>query len=684
MERATEGLLRMTGSAPKKKMDSALDQSGDEIKLVTYVDNKIEEIRASGPRTANEAIWFTNIAYLIGYDSVYFDSTRRTFRPIPGTSTLDRSRIHVNKILPNFQIRQARLCKNPPRYDVRPNSSDQDDKDAAQLSLKIINDVWDKERINQKRIELMAWMQQCGHAYVKVLWDDTKGKMITDPETGENIYEGEIGIEVMSAFEVFPDPLAKTDDDAQFLIEAHVRPIQYFRQKYPEKGHLVKEESTYLSSLQNLQKVNNSTNMGPSGSGSTSVPHSAIEKCLYEKPSRKYPKGRMVVVANGVLLIDKELPCGQIPIVKFDDVIVAGKYYSESILTHARPLQDQYNKLITRRSKWVNQLLAGKYIAARDAGLGKEALNDDTEVVEYDTVPNAAPPQAMSVPMIPQYAYQEEDRLERLLSELFGIGEVDKSQLPSASIPAIGMQLLVEQTDTRIGITTEHNEYSYAKVGSLILDYAEKYYTTERTMKEAGFSGEYLVHKVTGEAIKGNKDVIVIRGSTLPGSKVLKRQEILNLYSQGILGDPADPSLREKVLSQLEYGDLAESWKDISLDKAQIKKSIEDIKRGKQPEVHEMDNHKLHITQKNQFRKSDAFDRLAPEQQFMFEHDVEEHIQWLTKLTNPELYEDPTAGMMPPDPGMAPPDQEMGAPMPTQEETGAPMPPDQLPPTGGL
>jgi hypothetical protein len=677
LERATEGLLRTVGASPKKKTESVNDQSGDEIKLVTYVDNKIEEIRASGPRTANEAIWFTNIAYIMGYDSVYFDASRRTFRPIPGTSALDRSRIHVNKILPNFQIRQARLCKNPPRYDVRPNSSDQDDKDAAQLSLKIINDVWDKELINQKRIELMAWMQQCGHAYIKVLWDDSKGELVTDPMSNDSEYEGEIGIEVMSAFEVFVDPLARTLQEAQYVIEAHVRPIQYFRMRYPEKGNLVKVEDTYLSSLQNLQKINNSTNLGPSGSSSVSVQNSAIEKCLYEKPSKKYPKGRMVVVANGVLLEDKELPCGKIPIVKFDDVIVAGKYYSESIITHARPIQDQYNKLITRRAKWTNQLLAGKYIAARDAGLGKESITDDTEVVEYDVVPGSAPPQAMQVPMIPQYAYMEEDRLERLLSELFGIGEVDKSQLPSASIPAIGMQLLVEQTDTRIGITTEHNEYSWAKVGSLILDYAEKYYTTERTLKEAGVSGEYLVHKVTGDGIKGNKDVIVIRGSTLPGSKVLKRQEILNLYSQGILGDPADPSLREKVLSQLEYGDLAETWKDISLDKAQIKKSIEMLKQNIQPDVHEMDNHRLHITTKNQFRKTDSFDRFTPEQKFMFEHDVEEHIQWLTKLMNPDLYEDPALPQ--PDPNL-PPEQQLTAP----GGPASPIPPLQEPPTGGL
>lgn len=639
--KATDGLLSGLGIQPKKKnLETEHDQEQPEIEVVAYVNKRLEERRSQGPRSSNEAIWFTNIAYLMGYDSVYFDSNRRTFRPLPGTSVLDRSRIHVNKILPNFQIRQARLCKNQPRYDVRPNSSDQDDKDAATLALKIINDVWDKERVNQKRIELMAWMQQCGHAYVKVFWDTSKGKKIQDPETGEFTHEGEIGISVVSAFQVYPDPIAKTDDDCCDMLEVNIRPLSYFRDRYPEKGHLVKEEDVYISSLQNLQKINTSTNLGPSGSSATETKNSAIEKVLYEKPSQKYPNGRMIITANGILLEDKELPVGRIPLVKFDDIIIAGKYYSESVITHARPIQDQYNKLITRRSKWTNQLLAGKYLSPKDANIAKESLNDDIEVVEYNPTPSGAAPQAMQIPQIPQYAYAEEDRLERLISELFGIGEVDKSQLPSASIPAIGMQLLVEQTDTRIGITTEHNEYSWAKVGSLALDYAEKFYTSERVLKEVGAGGEYLVSKVNGQMIKGNKDVTVIRGSTLPGSKVLKRQEILNLYQGGILGDPNDPALREKVLSQLEYGDLAESWKDISLDKAQIKRDLEMIKMGQMPDAHEMDNNKLHVQMKNQFRKSEQYSKLTDQQKFMLESDIEERIQLITKLLNPQLFDE--------------------------------------------
>ena len=60
----------------------------------------------------------------------------------------------------------------------------------------------------------------------------------------------------------------------------------------------------------------------------------------------------------------------------------------------------------------------------------------------------------------------------------------------------------------------------------------------------------YLVKDFTGDDLKDNFDVIVVRGSTIPNSKILHRQEILNAYSQGILGDLKDPRLREKEIGR--------------------------------------------------------------------------------------------------------------------------------------
>lgn len=629
-------------SPPKldTEMQSANDQPDEDIKLAGFVKQKVEDCRQQATRVSSEGIWLTNICYLLGYDSVYYDPTLRQFRPISGsTSYLKRNRLRSNLLLPACQNRLARMLKNPPRYEVRPNSLDEEDKEAAELGTEVIGMIWDKQAINRKRIDLGMWLQQCGHAYFKVSFDDQLGDAVYDPMTNECMgYEGEIRIDVASALECFPDPLAKTFDEVGHFTQAKVRKLDYFREHYPERGKLVKEEGAWLLSAQYEMRINTLNSVGPQSSGTVEqMKNAAIELSYYEKRSKKYPNGRHVVVANGVVLKNDELPCGEIPFAKFDDVIVGGKYYSESLITHGRPLQDQYNKIISKRAEWTNKLLAGKYIAAKGHGLAESSINDTTEVVQYDPVPNAQEPHAMSIPTMPSYAYTEGDMVKKDLYEIFGLSEVSRGQLPSASIPAQGIQILLEQDETRIGIEVEQHEYSYARLGQLILKFASKYYVMDRKLKTKGKNLSYQIKTFNGGMLNDNFDVTVIRGSTIPNNKVLKRQEVINLFTQGLLGNPQDPAVRENVLGMLEYGEVGKAWEDYHLDMTQIKKSIQQIEMGTQPYVDKKDNHVMHIQEKNRYRKSDKFELLTQDQQDMLEADIDAHAHEGAMLANPQL-----------------------------------------------
>ena len=367
------------------------DQPQDEIDLIAHVKNKIQDVRTSGSRVAQEGIWMTNYAYLMGYDSVYYDTAARQFRATGmGTRTINRNRLFVNKVLPTCQRRQARLCKNPPKWEVRPDNSTEQAKDQARFEKNLLEYYIDKEKVLQKRQDMMMGLMQCGHYYMGVSWNDEKGEFLTKKKSIENAlsneaqadlqqeaeveleyeYEGDVEVEIISPFEIFVDPLATNLEEARWAIRAKVRKIDYFRERYPERGMLVKEEGAWLLSAQYEMRIQSMTGQGPAQTGiENQMKHAAIEMIYWERPSKKYPKGRQVICANGVLLEDKELPCGEIPIVKFDDVPITGKYYSEAIVTHLRPIQDQYNRLITKRAEWTNRLLAGKYFAARGSEL---------------------------------------------------------------------------------------------------------------------------------------------------------------------------------------------------------------------------------------------------------------------------------------------------------------------------
>lgn len=643
--------LNAWASGDDIEVRSVEDQSEEDKALVSFVDQELENRRSSSARIAMEAIALTNTAYLCGFDSVYFDGTARQFKPTPSPSQLiAKNRVHVNRILPTVQNRLAKLMKNEPRWEIPPNSGDESDKDAARLGEQILIQLWDQLKINTKRAQLIMWLQQAGSSYLKVCWDPTLGDKRVIPEDVPDeegnvtriyklVAQGDIRVDVASFFEVFPDPLAMSWSECKSIIQAKTRPLSYFKDHYPERGHMVKEEDCWINSLQYEARINAlNTQSGSSGMSTNQLKDSAIERVYYEWPSNKHPQGRYVCTANGVMLKDGILPIDELPWVKFDDIIIGGKFTGEAIITHLRPLQDQLNRGKTMRAAFLNRLLTGKYAVPRGANLAREALNDQSgEVLEYDTVPNAAAggqPQVLDIPSIPQYAYEDEEILKSDINDTAGINEASRGQIPSAQIPAIGMQLLVEQDDTRIGVMTESHEHSYADLGRIILKFVAKYYETPRLLKIAGDDLSYTVKEFRGEDLNGNFDVKVKRGSIAPGSKTLKRQEILNLHQGGYFGNPTDPLVIQNVLSMLEYGQEYQAWKSHSLRKRQINRGIDMIeKENMKPPVSEFDDHALWMQELNDYRMSDKFLSLMPDQQGIVLELMNEHANMLTEMT---------------------------------------------------
>lgn len=634
---------RMSGGG----LDQSVEQSPDEIKLVSYIKEKIEECKTSTARTQNEAEWMTNTAYLVGYDGVTYDSQTKQFKNI-GLSHKNarKERIKVNKILPTVQNRTARLCKVPPKYEIRPESNSEDDKEAARKGLHVIDYIWDKQKVDEKRISLVDWLQRCGHSYMFVSWDDELGEaMIAEnPETGKEevvAFEGDIRVDVASAFEVYVDPLAKSIDDAQWVVRAKVRKLNYFRDRYGERGAQVKEEQAWLLSTQYEMRINSLSNTNAGGASSGQMKDAAIEIVYYEKRSKKHPNGRMVICANEILLEDKDLPIGEIPVSKFDDILVGGKFTGEAVVTHLRPVQDYFNENVRKRNQFLRNHLAGKFLSPRGAGLHAEALNNESgEVIEYDPVVNASEPHQLQQPVIPEYAFREEQACNQWINDISGINEISRGTLPSASIPALGMQILQEADETRMGIMLEQHQHAYANVARFILKFADKFYVIPRKIKLEGDGMGYNFLEFEAGDLNKNYDVCVVSGSMTPRSKALKRQEISNALTIGAF-NIADPKVREVVIDALEFGNTDELFKDHAITMAQIKNDMEMIKQGQIPQVNELDNHQLHLLEKNYQRiQNQITPFLSDMSMLILNHNIEAHLQCVMNLANPGMSTD--------------------------------------------
>lgn len=673
-----------------------VDKIKEEQELCSWIKSKVEEIRSGASRIAHEGIWMQNMASVLGFQNLFWNVNSRSFQPINRAGgAMRRNRITVNKMLPYLQNRLAKLTKNPPKYEVRPEDSTQEAKDNARFKMDILQAKWEDLDINNSRQDLVMMSEEMGHSYMGVFWDDTKGQFVIDPETNEEMFEGDMRVDVISPLEMFPDPLATCFEECKYWIRAKVRPLTYFKDQYPN-GDQVKEEEVWLLSAQMQARINAMNTRGPAASGQMQgFKNSALELAYFERPCKKYPKGRMIVTANKILLKNEELPTGKIPFAKFDCVKVGGKYYSESLVTHARPVLDQYNQVIRRRADWTNKLLTGKFIYAKGSEIQREAMTDEQgEMIQYTPVTNAiggGEPKAVDIPTIPSYAYKEEESLDGIMAEIFGIGEVSRGTLPSASVPALGMQMLIEADDARLAPQIANHESSFATIGNLILDYVQQYYKTPRKMKFLG-KNKYTIKNVSGDQLEGSNDVIVVRGSMIPGSKALKRQDIANALEMGLYGDIQDPTVRQEVIDQMEYGDMDTLFIDASLEEARATKYVEQIKAGQMPDVDEADPFKVILKELKRFRLSDEYEQLPDNVKEIFLAVREECMNnfgqqsgMLPPQLSPEEEQAATQqGLANVPPDMGPPPGPVGSDqIPIQNAPIAPPIPQQAPPQGG-
>lgn len=92
-----------------------------------------------------------------------------------------------------------------------------------------------RERIGLDEIAARAtlWSEVCGSAFYKILWDENGGRQVAVDENGAPVYEGEISVEAVPPFEIFPDSLGAEDlGGVRSLIHARAVPVSAIAEKF--------------------------------------------------------------------------------------------------------------------------------------------------------------------------------------------------------------------------------------------------------------------------------------------------------------------------------------------------------------------------------------------------------------------------------------------------------------------
>ena len=428
-------------------------------------------------------------------------------------------------------------------------------------------------------------------------------------------------------FHCYPDPDCNDINDSESRGFWYVRPVTTSRlkAKYPKfakqiKGDIVdfiSKEKTNIKNSMGSDYQNTDKQMPEYVIGQTCSYDTKIEKTLvfeaFLKPSdveeieetetddngmeskkytikKKYPNGRHIVIANGLLLLDEdELPYedGLIPYSKYNNYILPREFFGVSEIEQLKPSQVVFNKILAFALDSM-ALMGNPIWISDDPNLDTDNLTNKPGMVVPKT-PGSTVTREMGVPLNPGFM-QILDRIVGWFNDQAGQSEFSRGNTEGAVTAASAIEQLISASRQRVRQKQRNLDEYLKTVGRQYANRVFQFYSVPKIYRITNDDGSELFMKMSvetregdnGEAvrvakvapfnqtekgelvqgeereliIKGNFDIRVKTGSDLPFEAADKERKALALYDRQIIDaeevlDQINMPNKEKILQRL-------------------------------------------------------------------------------------------------------------------------------------
>ena len=578
-----------------------------------------------------EQRWLINLSFLAGKQYVFYNTSAQVIQYL-----LPRQgKIWVvdNILLPRYQRQISRLIRNQPIMSVVPESTDEEDIEAAKVGDKLLKHLWRQLQFKKSLRQLGGWIYSCGNGFLDDRWNPMKGPTRLDTKTNELKYLGDVDVGVWSPLEILVPAAGLGDTDLHsfpWLIKAKYRSLDWFKKTFPKRGGEVDSEERPLAA------PDVSFVLGQTASMETGKLDGAVCKELYVQPCSDFPRGKFITGAGGVILQQSDFPFNEFNLEQFKDIEVPGIFWGMATVESAIWLQKIRNKTLGNIVEFNKNIAKGKLLAPR--GSRMEALPDDSfGQVIYFTPRLGYKPEWMRLQSLPRTYELAMQYVQESMMQLYSQHEVsvgtNKSDIRSGEM----VQLLLEQDDQGNIPTHAIFEESLEAVMKRVLRRIQKGYSSERMLKIQGSDGEFEIVSFKGADLRNNTDVSVKKESSIPGSRVAKQAQVLQRFEKGLYGDPADPEVRRHIMTMLDDAVVQDIYGDTFLDEKNSK--LENKAMMSQPGVtylvNSYDFHPLHVKEHNRFRKLREYQQMKVKNRKLFlmlEATFENHIAMHVKF----------------------------------------------------
>lgn len=574
-----------------------VDLDGERNKLIAEQITK-EFLERRESRLSLERQWKLNVNYVAGnqYCEIAPSGDLTEEEKYYGW----QSRSVFNHIAPIVDTRLAKLSRVRPMMSVRATGAEEKDLKTAIVSTDILSSTTQRIGLDKIISQATSWSEVLGTCFYKVGWDSSAGKKLGEKD-GLPVFEGDIEVEVVSPFEIYPDSLFASDvSELNDIIRARAVSVEDINEAY---NQTFEGEELDVFTLSNVGITNNGGFSAKKTSSKKKGQVILIEK--YQMPSAEFPNGRYYAVVNGVMLESGDLPyengvsgSRQIPFIKQTSTNQVGSFFGVSIVERLIPVQRAYNAVKNRKYEFMNRVSMG-VINVEDGSIDTEDLVDEGlspgKVIVYRQ--GSRPPQMMSSGSVPLDFTYEEERLKNEFVTISGTSEVSRtSNVSSSTMSGAAIELLIEQDETRLSITAESIRQAVKEIAKHVIRLFRQFATGTRIMRCLG-EGKSVKLFYFNSSDLSSDDIVFDTENELTQTPAQKKTAVLEMLSSGLLsGENGSVSARTKmkILEILGYGSLSNAQDLLSLHTAKAEKeNLEMI--DKEIQVGEFDDHQVHV-----------------------------------------------------------------------------------------
>lgn len=600
--------------------------------LTAFIIAELEKRRQD--RLSLELQWLLNANFVSGHQYCEIHPTRGEVVDIEAENDTEERGVY-NRIAPIYDTRMANLRNVRYAMTVRPATAEDDDVEKAAISTDLLRYAQRKLDWEGLKTRIYDWSELCGTAFILSYWNPEDGEIVGHNEDGTPICEGDLACGLLTPYEVFPESIYKeTIEDQRSIITDQVLHVSEIYERYGVRVDGRQCDKYVITPISGAGGYGSSTFQSTvMATKTTKVSDS--EHCItyYERPTKKYPTGRLAVIVGESLVHYGPLPFDGVPIVAVKCKTVAGQFFGKSYIQDMIPLQRAYNGCKNALHAYI-RASSGEPLLVPEGSI-KELdylINNGitpNQVVTYD--PEYGTPSRLKQGDLPTEIINEINQLVADMEYTAGISQLMiYGAAPSGVSSGTAIEHLRQIDNTRLSLTAENMREAVKKLALVWLHIYKRYAAGYRVSNVVGTNQVGRVFVWCAEEINSD-DVVFDTVNELILSEDRQRENFLQAYQMGLFADEngvVPREFREKAIELMRLGNFTQLMTLTDHQRANASRENDFLQAGVIPQRYQYDDDTVHIEEHTRFALQYRFRRFRntmPALAQAFDNHIKEH-----------------------------------------------------------